>query len=49
MTSGVPKKYNFANLGSRPMVPMVSFKETMSHGQVGFSMGGHSLVGVTLG
>ena len=33
--------------GSRPMVPIVSFKETTGHGRVGFSMGGHSLVEVT--
>ena len=26
------------------MVPIISFKETTGHGQVGFSMGGHSLV-----
>ena len=43
MTSGVPKKYIFANLGVTSHGPIVSFKETMIHGRVGFSMGAHSL------
>ena len=48
--SGVVGKISFSVIwGSHPMVPMVSFKETMIHGRGGFSMGGHSLVGVTLG
>ena len=42
MTSGVPKKYIFANWGVPSMVPIVSFKETTGHGRVGFSMGAHS-------
>ena len=29
--------------GSHPMVLLVPFKETTSYGQVGFSMGAHSL------
>ena len=29
--------------GSRPMVPIVSFKETTSYGRVFFSMGGHAM------
>ena len=35
--------------GSRPMVPIVSFKETTVHGRVAFSIACHSLVGVCLG
>ena len=31
------------------MVAIVSFKETTGHGRVGFSMGGHSLVGFGFG
>ena len=44
-----PKNVLFVNLGSRPMVPIVSGKETIGCGQGGFSMEGHSVVGVALG
>ena len=46
MTSGILKKYIFANLGvpsHGPMVPIVSFKETTGHGRVVFSFACHSL------
>ena len=49
MTSGVPKNTFSLIWGSRPMVPMVPFKETTSCGRMGFSMGGHSLGWVWVG
>ena len=49
MTSGSPKNTFSLIWGSRPMVPIVSFKETTGHGRVVFSVACHSLVGVSLG
>ena len=40
---------SYVDIFMTSMDPMVPFKETRSHGRVGFSMGAHSLVGFGFG